>query len=77
VADGRLRTGAGVAAGIDLALQIVAELQGPETAQAIQLGIEYDPQPPFDAGAPGKAPTVIRDLVATVMSTAEAEALAR
>ena len=77
VADGRLRTGAGVAAGIDLALQIVAELQGPETAQAIQLGIEYDPQPPFDAGAPGKAPTVIRDLVATVMTTAEAEALAR
>jgi transcriptional regulator GlxA family with amidase domain len=76
VADGKVRTGAGVAAGIDLALQLVGELQGSETAQAIQLGIEYDPQPPYDTGAPGKAPTVIRELVAGVMAAAEAEALA-
>jgi len=76
VADGKVRTGAGVAAGIDLALQLVGELQGAETAQAVQLGIEYDPQPPYDTGAPGKAPPVIRDLVAGVLATAEAEALA-
>lgn len=77
VADGKLRTGAGVAAGIDLALQLVGELEGAETAQAIQLGIEYDPQPPYDTGAPGKAPAVIRELVTGVMAAAEAEALAR
>ena len=46
-------------------------------AQAIQLGIEYDPQPPFDAGAPSKAPAEIRELVAGVMQSAEEELLAR
>jgi transcriptional regulator GlxA family with amidase domain len=53
-------TGAGVSAGIDLALAVVARLSGPETAQAVQLQIEYDPQPPFDTGAPTKAPPAIR-----------------
>ena len=48
-------TGAGVSAGIDMALTLVAEIAGPQVAQAIQLGIEYDPQPPYDAGAPSKA----------------------
>jgi glycyl-tRNA synthetase len=43
----------------------------PETAQAIQLGIEYDPQPPHDTGAPSKAPAEIRDLVAGIMTDAE------
>jgi putative intracellular protease/amidase len=76
VADATIRTGAGVAAGIDLALQLVGELQGAATAQAIQLGIEYDPQPPFDTGAPSKAPAVIRELVAGVTTAAEAETLA-
>ena len=46
----------GVSSGIDFAFSIVAELAGPEVAQAIQLGIEYDPSPPFDAGHPDKAP---------------------
>lgn len=45
----------GVSTGIDFALSIIAELAGPEVAQAIQLGIEYDPSPPFDAGHPDKA----------------------
>jgi transcriptional regulator GlxA family with amidase domain len=76
VADGKVWTGAGVAAGIDLALELVGELQGAATAQAIQLGIEYDPQPPYDAGSPGKAPAVIRELVTGVMAAAEADALA-
>jgi cyclohexyl-isocyanide hydratase len=55
VRDGNVFTAGGVTAGIDFALSIVAELAGPEVAQAIQLGIEYDPSPPFDAGHPDKA----------------------
>lgn len=54
--DGSLVSGAGVSAGIDLALALVAVLRGPAEAQRIQLAIEYDPQPPFDAGSPDKAP---------------------
>jgi putative intracellular protease/amidase len=73
VVDGKVVTAAGVSAGIDLALTLVAALSGPEVAQAIQLGIEYDPQPPFDAGAPSKAPKEIRELVASLMGAAEAE----
>ena len=56
VIDGKIVTGAGVSAGIDMALTLTAKLVGDEVAQTIQLGIEYDPQPPFDAGAPHKAP---------------------
>ncbi len=54
--DGNVFTSGGVTSGIDFAFRIVAELAGPEVAQAIQLGIEYDPSPPFDAGHPDKAP---------------------
>jgi cyclohexyl-isocyanide hydratase len=56
VRDGNVFTSGGVTSGIDFAFRIVAELAGPEVAQAIQLGIEYDPSPPFDAGHPDKAP---------------------
>jgi putative intracellular protease/amidase len=59
VFDGKLVTGAGVSAGIDMALALAAKIAGDGVAQAIQLGIEYDPQPPFDAGAPEKAPAEI------------------
>ena len=59
----RIITAAGVSSGIDMALRLVIELAGVETAQAIQLGIEYDPQPPLDAGSPSKAPDEIRELV--------------
>ena len=59
VFDGKIVTAAGVSAGIDMALAFAAKLAGDETAQAIQLGIEYDPQPPFDAGSPDKAPAAI------------------
>jgi cyclohexyl-isocyanide hydratase len=55
VRDGNLFTAGGVTSGIDFAFRIVAELAGPEVAQAIQLGIEYDPAPPFDGGHPDKA----------------------
>ena len=59
VRDGNVITGGGVTAGIDFALTMVAELAGPETAQAIQLQIEYAPAPPFDAGSPETAPAAI------------------
>jgi len=72
VIEGKVATAAGVSAGIDLALTLVDRLHGAEVAQAIQLGIEYDPQPPHDTGAPSKAPAEIRDLVSAVMTEAEA-----
>jgi cyclohexyl-isocyanide hydratase len=56
VRDGNVVTGGGVTAGIDFALTLVAEIAGAETAQAIQLGIEYAPAPPFDSGRPEVAP---------------------
>jgi transcriptional regulator GlxA family with amidase domain len=60
VRDGKLWTAAGVSAGIDLALALVAELDGAESAQVLQLLIEYDPQPPFDAGHMTKASPAVR-----------------
>jgi transcriptional regulator GlxA family with amidase domain len=56
VFDGKLVTAAGVSAGIDMALTLAARIAGDRVAQAIQLAIEYDPQPPFDSGSPAKAP---------------------
>jgi transcriptional regulator GlxA family with amidase domain len=59
VFDGKIATAAGVSAGIDMALALVARIAGDVVAQAIQLGIEYDPQPPFDAGSPRTAPAEV------------------
>jgi putative intracellular protease/amidase len=55
VRRGKIVTGAGVSAGIDMALTLAALVADEDTAKTIQLGIEYDPQPPFDAGSPVKA----------------------
>jgi transcriptional regulator GlxA family with amidase domain len=66
VEDGKVVTAAGVSAGIDMALHLVGQEVGSEVAQAVQLGIEYDPQPPFDAGSPAKAPDAIVELVTAV-----------
>jgi len=66
VEDGKVVTAAGVTAGIDMALHLVAQEAGPEVAQAVQLGIEYDPDPPFDCGSPQKAPAEIVELVKAV-----------
>jgi transcriptional regulator GlxA family with amidase domain len=63
VFDGKVVTAAGVSAGIDMALALAARVAGDTVAQAIQLGIEYDPQPPFDAGSPQKAPAQVVELV--------------
>jgi cyclohexyl-isocyanide hydratase len=56
VRDGNVITGGGVTAGIDFGLALAAEIAGEATAQRIQLAIEYDPAPPFDAGHPDRAP---------------------
>ena len=61
--EGKVVTAAGVSSGIDMALTLVGEMAGPEVAKAIQLGIEYDPDPPFDAGSPAKAPPAIVEFV--------------
>jgi len=55
VEQGKVITGAGVSAGIDMALTLVDRIAGPEVSQAIQLGIEYDPEPPYDSGSVAKA----------------------
>lgn len=61
VTDGKIMTGAGVSAGIDMALTLLAEVAGEDHAQFVQLMTEYDPQPPFDSGSLAKAPDAIRD----------------
>jgi|SRR5262245_20317074 len=59
VRDGNVITGGGVTAGIDMALTVVAEIAGDDYAQAVQLGIEYAPAPPFNSGRPELAPSHI------------------
>jgi putative intracellular protease/amidase len=68
VFDDKYVTAAGVSAGIDMALTLAARIAGDATAQAIQLGIEYDPQPPFPAGSPATAPA---DIVAAMTAIRE------
>jgi transcriptional regulator GlxA family with amidase domain len=63
VVQGKVITAAGVSAGIDMALTLAALLAGDQVAQAIQLSIEYDPQPPFRAGSPATAPPDVVDVV--------------
>ena len=61
VRDGPVFSGGGVTAGIDMALTLMAEIQGDTFAQAVQLGIEYAPAPPFDCGRPERAaPAVLQ-----------------
>jgi cyclohexyl-isocyanide hydratase len=60
VKDENVITAGGVTSGIDFGLSVVAEVAGERTAQTIQLGIEYDPAPPFDSGHPDRAPADIR-----------------
>jgi putative intracellular protease/amidase len=66
VQRGKILTAAGVSSGIDMALHLAALEAGEMVAQAIQLGIEYDPQPPFDAGSPEKAPAEVVEFMRTV-----------
>ena len=68
---GKVWTAAGVSSGIDLALTLAADLHGDDVAKAIQLGIEYDPQPPFDAGSPAKAGDDLVALVSAISAERE------
>jgi transcriptional regulator GlxA family with amidase domain len=70
VERGKVITAAGVSAGIDMALVLLDRMYGEDMAKAIQLAIEYDPQPPFDAGSPSKAPTAIVDFVRATLDAA-------
>ncbi|MDO8185231.1 DJ-1/PfpI family protein [Conexibacter sp. JD483] len=63
VEDGKVVTAAGVSAGIDMSLTLAGRIAGDVVAQGIQLGIEYDPQPPFTAGSPARAPADLVELL--------------
>ena len=63
VKDGNVITAGGVTAGIDFGLSVIAEIAGETTARRVQLGIEYDPAPPFDSGHPDKAPVLKSELL--------------
>jgi transcriptional regulator GlxA family with amidase domain len=63
VVDGKYVTAAGVSSGLDMGLTLAARVAGADVAQAIQLGLEYAPQPPFQAGSPGTAPGPVVELV--------------
>lgn len=64
VIDGQIITAGGVTAGMDFGLVMIAELLGKNTAEKIQLQMQYDPEPPFDCGTPDKAP---QDLVRQIL----------
>lgn len=67
VIEGKIVTAAGVSAGIDMALTLIGRQWGDDLAKCLQLGIEYDPQPPYDSGAPSKADPAIRELVTAAL----------
>ena len=73
VVDGNIITGGGVTAGIDFALTVAADAFGEDLAKAIQLGIEYDPQPPFAAGSPDGAGPAIVEKARAGAATRQAE----
>jgi cyclohexyl-isocyanide hydratase len=72
--DGKFYTSGGVTSGIDMALRVVADVAGEETARKIQLGIEYDPAPPFPGGTPQTSP---RAIVEAVLEQSRARRAAR
>src|SRR5262245_12071332 len=63
VKDGNIITAGGVTSGIDFGLRVVAEIAGQPVAQAVQLGLEYDPDPPFASGHPDRASTAVMNMV--------------
>ena len=69
VERGKVITAAGVSAGIDMALTLLARMHGPQLAQGVQLAIEYDPHPPFGTGSPSKAPADIVEFVRAQLNT--------
>jgi transcriptional regulator GlxA family with amidase domain len=71
VEQGKVITAAGVSSGIDMALVLAARVAGEDVARAIQLGIEYDPQPPFDSGSTRKAGPELVELVRAALRAEE------
>ncbi len=71
VEDDRVLTAAGVSAGIDMALHLAQRIAGDAVAQSIQLSLEYDPQPPLDAGSPEKAPPQIVSRMKKLLALAQ------
>lgn len=69
VEEGKVITAAGVSAGIDMALYLLGEIYGERVAKSLQLGIEYDPQPPFDHGSVAKADPAIHANLKEVFKT--------
>jgi putative intracellular protease/amidase len=69
VPQGKVVTAAGVSAGIDMALWLAGQIAGDEVAKAIQLGIEYDPQPPYDSGSTAKASPETKELLRLATSS--------
>jgi putative intracellular protease/amidase len=76
VEEGKVVTAAGVSSGIDMALRLVERIAGEDIAKTLQLGIEYDPDPPFDSGSPDKAPPQIVEGLRSLILQAEANAAA-
>jgi transcriptional regulator GlxA family with amidase domain len=76
VRQGKIMTAAGVSAGIDMALELLKLAVGDQFAQAVQLAIEYDPAPPFDAGSPSKAPPEVVEMLKAYLATLDREAAA-
>lgn len=73
VVDGNIISGGGVTAGIDFALTVAGELFGDDVAKSIQLGIEYNPQPPYDAGSPESAGAAVEADARTAAAGRQAE----
>ena len=73
VEQGKYVTAAGVSSGIDMALTLAARIAGDDVAQAIQLSIEYDPQPPFDSGSVAKASGPVLELVSAAIAQRQRE----
>jgi putative intracellular protease/amidase len=76
VERGKVVTAAGVSAGIDMALHLAGSIAGPEVAQAVQLGIEYDPDPPHDSGSLEKASPAIVELTGLALAEEDGRAVA-
>lgn len=71
VRDGKIITSAGVSAGQDMALYLASLMAGDQTAKALQLAVEYDPQPPFDTGSPAKAGPELQQLALKLLADSQ------
>ncbi|MFE1773551.1 DJ-1/PfpI family protein [Streptomyces sp. NPDC059008] len=71
VRSGKIITSAGVSAGIDMALYLASQIAGDTTARAVQLAVEYDPQPPFDSGDAAEADAELKELALRLLAESQ------